>query len=210
MKKGRKFKEIREEMDKITKRSPFKNKKTDEPTEDGIIIDVSTNCKKNDVPVSNESKLNNLQDEIERLTKRLDEEERDCLQLMAERDAHEECINDLADALGDKSEWSSHSHRGENALELANELVDELIDVKKKNSDLTLEIDRLKAASSAKKLLAVIQKWRSRTPFRSYEVTLQLMKQLAESLENSLNPTYRPAGLNKTKSKNMKVVKPRE
>lgn len=43
-------------------------------------------------------------------------------ELIQQRDAFEERINQIADALGDKSEWTNQSDRGANALELAEQL----------------------------------------------------------------------------------------
>lgn len=69
-------------------------------------------------------------DEIERLTGhigehviKLAEEEMAHANTIDERDAFEARIDDIADALGDGTEWSSSNDRGENAVECAREVV---------------------------------------------------------------------------------------
>lgn len=53
------------------------------------------------------------------LKKELEREEKSCLALIDERDLREEQINQIADLLGDETEWSNHNDRGLNAIELA-------------------------------------------------------------------------------------------
>lgn len=66
-----------------------------------------------------EKQLAEAQREIERLNQRLVSEENDYLRLIGERDHREEQIDEIADALGDQTEWTSANDRGVNALELA-------------------------------------------------------------------------------------------
>lgn len=68
--------------------------------------------------------------EIERLTgvvgentARLTDEESAHLETIDERDAFEERIDEIADALGDETEWSSDNDRSQNAVELAEEVL---------------------------------------------------------------------------------------
>jgi len=56
------------------------------------------------------------------LRKSLADEERQSGQLIDERDYHHKQVDDIADALGDTSEWTNQSDRGVNALELATSL----------------------------------------------------------------------------------------
>jgi chromosome segregation ATPase len=67
--------------------------------------------------------LRDLRAEVERLATELEREERDCLQLIEERDQREQQINEIADALGDETEWSNLNDRGDNAFELTAAMV---------------------------------------------------------------------------------------
>jgi chromosome segregation ATPase len=84
--------------------------------------------------------------EVERLKKRLTDEERDCLKVIDERDFREEQINQIADALGDETEWTSANDRGVNAIELASEL-----------TEARAEIERLKEILKTHKEYADIE-----------------------------------------------------
>jgi chromosome segregation ATPase len=52
--------------------------------------------------------------------------------LECHQEALEEQINDIADALGDETEWSNCNDRGENALRIVKEVMDELKTLHKK------------------------------------------------------------------------------
>lgn len=64
--------------------------------------------------------------EVERLRAEAEAEERSHGQTIDDRDALHERIDDIADALGDETEWSNVNDRGANALDLANEAVNRL------------------------------------------------------------------------------------
>lgn len=64
--------------------------------------------------------------EVERLRAEAEAEERSHGQTIDDRDALHERIDEIADALGDETEWSNVNDRGANALDLANEAVNRL------------------------------------------------------------------------------------
>ncbi|HET9893203.1 MAG TPA: hypothetical protein VFQ42_22185 [Mycobacterium sp.] len=69
--------------------------------------------------------LEAAQARIAELEKRLEDEERDCGDLIDEREFRESQINAIADVLGDEGEWSNLHDRGDAALELAEQIVAE-------------------------------------------------------------------------------------
>jgi hypothetical protein len=56
---------------------------------------------------------------MKKLKVKLEEADREIEKLITERDLREEQIDEIADALGDKTEWSNLNDRGLNAVELA-------------------------------------------------------------------------------------------
>ena len=60
--------------------------------------------------------------EVTEMRQKLAQEDSAHGKTVAQRDAFEERINEIANALGDESEWTNLNDRGENALELAHAL----------------------------------------------------------------------------------------
>lgn len=69
-----------------------------------------------------DARIEELEKERDELKVKLDKEYSDCLQVLAERDYRENQINEIANALGDSSEWSNITDRGDEALELVHQL----------------------------------------------------------------------------------------
>jgi hypothetical protein len=60
-----------------------------------------------------------LAQQLAEAKRELEEEEKACLKLIDERDNREEQLSEIADILGDETEWSSRNDRGFNAIELS-------------------------------------------------------------------------------------------
>lgn len=69
--------------------------------------------------------------------------EADCVELIKERDHREEQINQIADVLGDSSEWSNVSDRGDNAIELASDLRDRVRELEAERDAWKSEYDNV-------------------------------------------------------------------
>ena len=83
------------------------------------------------IHVIEKSAYDALKAENERLQKWIDSDN-----TIEQRDAHEDRINEIANALGDQSDWSNMNDRGENALELVYELKARLAECEEENKEL--------------------------------------------------------------------------
>jgi len=87
--------------------------------------------------------------ERDQLRTQLEKEEADCLKLLEERDAWEARVSNIADALGDETEWSNCNDRGGNALEIAFEIVKERDQLRAEVGTLRAELDDVRRAVDA-------------------------------------------------------------
>lgn len=99
--------------------------------------------------------------ERDQLRSQLEKEEADSSAIIDERDALHSRIDEIADALGDETEWSNCNDRGERALEIASEVAHErdrlradidqcqalILEVMRERDEAREEVERMRAAA---------------------------------------------------------------
>lgn len=100
---------------------------------------------------------------LEALEKQVEKEERDHMVTIEQRDFREEQIDQIADILGDETEWTSSNDRGVNAIELVSEIKSRLAECADKHLSLAEKFNKaIDDLIAQQKQNAELRQWAAR------------------------------------------------